>query len=102
MTTNTEASRRRAAVLTPPLPEAGKVCRGRVCCIRQTGSRCANSAKDQRTRAATIGNDDNCKSEHTDLQPHEQTRKRIGSQKIRRTHNSTRHPPMLDVPPEQG
>jgi hypothetical protein len=58
-TTDTRASRRRAAVLTPPSPETGKACRSRACYSRQMGSRRAKAPKDQRTRAVTIANDDN-------------------------------------------
>jgi hypothetical protein len=70
-TTDTSTSRRRTAVLTSPSPELGKAYRSRAYCSRQTGSRRAKAPKDQRTRAATIANDDNCRSEETDLKPHQ-------------------------------
>jgi hypothetical protein len=40
-------------------------------------SRHAKTPKDQRIRAATIVNDDNCRSEEIDLKPHQRTRKLI-------------------------
>jgi hypothetical protein len=68
-TTNTSASRRRAAVLAPPLLKLGKACRSRSCCSRQVGNRRAKAPKDQRTRAATIVNDDNSRLKE---KPHQQ------------------------------
>jgi hypothetical protein len=55
-------------------------------------NRRAKASKDQRTRAATIVNDENRRLEETDLKPHKQLRKPTKSNKIRRTHDSTRPP----------
>jgi hypothetical protein len=101
-TTGTSASRRRAAILTPPSPEPGKACCSRACCSRQMGSHRAKAPKDQHTRAATIANHDNCRSEENDLKPHQQTQKPTGSREIRRAHNSTRPPPARVAPSERG
>jgi hypothetical protein len=92
-TTDTSASQRRAAVLTPPSPESGKAYRSRTCCSRQIGSHRAKALKDQRTKAATIANDDNRRLEKTDLKPHQQMQKPTDSREIRRAHDSTRPPP---------
>jgi hypothetical protein len=35
------------------------------------GSHRAKALKDQRTRASTVANDDNCISEETDIKPHQ-------------------------------
>ena len=48
-TTNTRASRRRAAVLAPASSEPVKTYRSIVCCNRKMGSRRAMAPKDQRT-----------------------------------------------------
>jgi hypothetical protein len=89
MITYTSASRRRVAVLTSPSPELAKTCRSKTYYSRHTESHCDKVSKDQHTRAATIGNDDNHISEKTDVKLHQQTRKSIESQDIRQEHDST-------------
>jgi hypothetical protein len=73
MTTHTSASQRRVVVHAPPSPEQRKACRIRVCHSRQTRIHRDKALKDQGTRGATITNDDNRRSEVTDLKPHKQT-----------------------------
>ena len=62
MTTSTGASRRRAAVIASPSLEPDKPC-----CSRQSGGRRANAPKDQRTRVATIDNEESRRSERSNL-----------------------------------
>jgi hypothetical protein len=57
-TIDTSMSRRRAAILAHPSLEPEKDCRSRAC---------YRPPKNQRTRAATITNDDNHRSEKNDL-----------------------------------
>src|SRR4051812_30783637 len=98
-TANNRTSRRRAVVLAPPSPEPSKACRSRACCNRQMGSRRAKVPKNQRTKAATIANDDISRLEESDMKL---TQKMTRSQEISRTHDSTRPPSALGAPPERG
>jgi hypothetical protein len=66
-TINTSASRRHTAVLASPSPELGKAYRS-----RQIENRRAKAPKNQRTRTAAITNNDNRRSEETDLKLHQQ------------------------------
>jgi hypothetical protein len=89
-------------MLAHPSPKMSKAYRSRACCTRKTKSRHAKAPKDQRTRGASIANNDNHRLEQTNIKPHQQTRKLTGSWKIRRGHDSTCPPRMLDAPLERG
>ena len=61
-TTSTGTSRRRAIVIAPPSLEPGKPC-----CSRQSGSRRAKAPQDQRTRRATVADEEKRRSEGSNL-----------------------------------
>ena len=61
-TRSTEVSQRRAAFIAPFSPQLGKTC-----CSRQSESHRAKTIRDQRNGAATIVDEENRRSEGSDL-----------------------------------
>ena len=94
-TTSTEASRWRRAVIAPPLLESGKPC-----CSRQSGIHRAKAPQDQRTRTATIADEEKRRSKASNMQTHERRRTKpdpIGSTEDNHRPNLARS--VEDTPP---
>ena len=107
-TTTAEASRKRAAIITPLSPEPGKTC-----CSRQSGSCHAKTPQDQHTRTTTAADEGNHRSEGSNLKTHEHRRTKTRSEQIHQRqpptesygihwrHTSTCSSIMLGAPPGQ-
>jgi hypothetical protein len=100
MTKDTSPSQRCVALLTPLSSKPDKTCRSGACYSRRTGSYPAKAQKNERTRAATIANDDSCRLKQTNPKSHQRTRKPTEYREIFREHAT--HPLVaLDAPPKR-